>query len=656
MKNHPRLRVAVSLAICMGAVAPSSAQDAAKLLAKQAEYQGATLSPTGEYVAVTTPFEDRRALSLIKLSGNYDRNVIKFDIGPDPSGDIVIPQPINPTWTDDNRIMVTKARDYGRFGSLVTTGDVYASNADGTEQSQLWGYQPDRGNVRSRFKDGGRSYLIDVLDGTNGEALFYFMPWTRGNSTYVTSVYRVDTHRGLRTIVERFDDDVNVAADNDGKLRVKSVVDLQEVQHVQFRVQPDSAWTDAPRSLVGKSFSPWWFDADNRKLYAQISDAGEPASLYLVDITNATREKLTSHPTLEISGIERAGRRGPPVVLTYTAGKPKVDYLDPKSDWVKLHAGLMKAFPGQMVTFQDVTKDEKKVLLYVYGDRHPGAYYIFDRTTNRPALLFETRPWIDPAKMSPMTSIEFKNRGGETLYGFLTTPLGRAGPQPLVVMPHGGPFGVSDYWRFDNDVQFLASLGYAVLQVNYRGSGGRGDNFMDATERQWATGIQDDIADGVKHVISQNLADSKRVCIYGASFGGYSAMMNPIRNPGMYKCAIGYAGVYDLVKLESDGDASKQGRAFFERSVGKDKSELAMHSPTTLVAKLDVPMLLIHGKSDYRAPLSQFNAAVAALSHAGKTYETLVKPNEGHGFYKEANRVEAYERMRSFLLKYNPPN
>lgn len=657
MKHNSCLRLAVSLAWLAAASGTAVGQDAAKLFAKEPEYQGATLSPTGEYIAVTTPFEDRRALSLIKLSGNYDRNVIKFDIGPDPrSGDIVIPQPTSPTWTDDNRIMVTKSKDYGRFGSLVSTGDVYAANADGSEQSQLWGYLPDRGNVRSRFKDGGRPYLIDVLDGTKGEALFYFLPWTRGNSANVTSVYRVDTHRGLRTLVESFDDNVDVAADNNGKLRVKSTVDLQEVQHVQLRAQPDAEWKDAPASLVGKSFGPWWFDADNTHFYAQISDKGEPASLYKVDIAAATREKLASNPYLEVTGIERAGRRGPPVVLTYVSGKPKVDYLDPSSEWVKLHAGLMKAFPGQMVTFVDVTRDEKKVLLFVYSDRHPGAYYVFDRTTNKPALLFETRSWIDPSKMSPMVPIEFKNRGGETIFGFLTTPLGRTGPQPLVVMPHGGPFGISDYWGFDNDAQFLASLGYAVLQVNYRGSGGRGDNFTDATERQWATGIQDDIADGVKHVIAQNLVDAKKVCIYGASFGGYSAMMNPIRNPGMYKCAIGYAGVYDLVKLESDEDGSKQGRAFFERSVGKDKSELATQSPTALVAKLDVPILLIHGKSDYTAPFSQFNAATAALSHAGKTYETLVKPNEGHGFYKEANRAEAYDRMRAFLLKYNPLN
>jgi dipeptidyl aminopeptidase/acylaminoacyl peptidase len=309
-----------------------------------------------------------------------------------------------------------------------------------------------------------------------------------------------------------------------------------------------------------------------------------------------------------------------------------------------------------MVDFVDVTKDEKQVLLYTYSDRNPGTYYLFDRTTNKPSLLFQTRDWIDPAKMSPMAPIEFKNRGGDTIYGFFSAPLGKPGPHPLVVMPHGGPFGVSDQWGFDNDVQFLTSLGYAVLQVNYRGSGGRGDTFRTSTYRQWGTGIQDDIADAVKHVIAQKMADPAKVCIFGISFGGYSAMMNPIRNPGMYKCSIGYAGVYDLAKMQAADDGSKQLRSWFTREVADDPAQIIAQSPTKQVAALDVPMLLIHGKSDRVAPFEQFTAARFALGQAGKSYETLEKADEGHGFYKEANRVEAYERIRTFLLKHNPPN
>ena len=253
--------------------------------------------------------------------------------------------------------------------------------------------------------------------------------------------------------------------------------------------------------------------------------------------------------------------------------------------------------------------------------------------------------------------MEFKNRTGETLFGIYTAPLNRSGKLPLVVTPHGGPFGPYDRWGYDADVQFLANRGCAVLQVNFRGSGGRGENFERATYRQWGTGIQDDIADGVRWTIDQGMTDPGKVCIFGASFGGYSAIMNPIRNPGMYKCAIGYAGIYDPAEMYKSGDIndSKQGRSFLARAVGAEE-DLASQSPARRVAELDVPVLLIHGRSDHRAPIEQFNLMEAALKRAGKPFEVLVKPDEGHGFYNAANRTEAYERMEAFLRKYNPPN
>jgi dienelactone hydrolase len=651
MCKYSTLRKARLIALCVaGALAgTASAQvaDPAKLFARPAEYSGATMSPTGEHVAVSTPFEDRRALSIIKLSGDYARSAMKFDAKEVPFGQ---------AWADDNRLIVAKAKDYGRFGRLFATGDWFGVDSDAGNLEQLFGYVPDSSNRRSRLKDIGNTQFMEMVPSRRGKALFYFMPFVEGNSKFVTNVFEVDTRTGSRSQIASFNDAVSVAADNAGVPRFTFGRDLAGVQVVRYRRTPTSEWEPAPASLIGRSFYVLFFDTDNDHAYAEISEKGEPAAIYRISTSKGTREKLTNHPFLEVSSLERAGRMGPPVVVTYRSGRPKVDYLDPSSEWAKLHSGLMKAFPGQLVEFVDLTRDESQVLFFVYSDRHPGAYYLFDRKTNKPSMLFETMEWIDPAKMAPMMPVEFKNRDGETLFGFYTAPLGKQGKLPLVVLPHGGPFGIRDNWGYDSDVQFLASLGYAVLQVNYRGSGGRGDEFETKMYRQWGTGIQDDITDAVKHVVAQGMADPGRVCIYGVSFGGYSAMMNPIRNPGMYKCAIGYAGVYDLVKLKADETFNKQSRSGFAREVGADNAQLAAQSPTTLVAKLDVPMLLIHGRSDTVAPFSQFNAAEAALGHAGKTFETLVKPSEGHGFYKVANQEEAYNRMKAFLLKYNPPN
>lgn len=649
IRTTGRLRATFLLVACAAFASPSPAQDpASALFAKAAQYQEVSLSPRGDYVSVTTPFEDRRALTIIKLSGNFDRNVIKF--GPRE-------QPFNIVWTDDSRLVVEKAKDYGFLvGNLLSTGDVYAANADATKQIQLFGYVPDDFRRRSQLKDEGSVSFMSVIPETQGETLFYFSPYLTGNSSEATSVFRVNSHTGHREEIERFNATVDFVADRAGTPRVATSRLLDGTEVVRYRrLGTDKDWTTAPQSLAGKNLDIFFFDPDNDHAYGQVSDHGEPAALYRFSMADGTRVKLASHPHLEVDSLERAGRIGPPISVTYTSGRPKVEYLDPKSEWAQLHASLLKSFPGQLVEFLGVTKDENKLLFLVYSDRHPGAYYVFDHTTKRPQLLFEAMEWIDPAKMSPMTPIEFKNRGGDTLFGYYSAPLGKQGALPLVVMPHGGPFDVEDHWGYDSDVQFLTSLGYAVLQVNYRGSGQRGDNFQSMAYAQWGTGIQDDITDGVKHLIAEKLVDAEKVCIYGVSFGAYSAMMNPIRNPGMYKCSIGYAGVYDLERHYADRDASKQGRAFWERTMGDEATRLAQ-SPSRMAAKLDVPMLLIHGKADYIAPFKQYEIAVAALKAAGKPFETLEKANEGHGFYIEANRVEAYERIRGFLIKHNPPN
>jgi dipeptidyl aminopeptidase/acylaminoacyl peptidase len=229
------------------------------------------------------------------------------------------------------------------------------------------------------------------------------------------------------------------------------------------------------------------------------------------------------------------------------------------------------------------------------------------------------------------------------------------GPKPMVVMAHGGPFGIYDTWGFDDEVQFLASHGYAVLQVNYRGSGGRGEEFEQAGWKGWGTTIQDDITDGVRWAIDQKLAEPNRICTFGASFGGYTALFQPILNPGMYKCAIGYVGVYDLPlmrKTDKNMGQSKRTARFFDRTLGTDMDALAKVSPVQRVTEINVPVMLVHGGDDHTADLNQYKAMTAALKNAGKPVETFLAPGEGHGFYKSENRAELFRRMDTFLKKY----
>jgi dipeptidyl aminopeptidase/acylaminoacyl peptidase len=221
-------------------------------------------------------------------------------------------------------------------------------------------------------------------------------------------------------------------------------------------------------------------------------------------------------------------------------------------------------------------------------------------------------------------------------------------------MAHGGPFGIYDTWGFNDEVQFLASRGYAVLQVNYRGSGGRGEGFQRSGWKGWGTTLQDDVTDGVRWAIAQNLADPQRICTFGASFGGYTALIQPILNPGMYKCAIGYVGVYDLPlmrKTDKNMGQAKRTARFFDRTLGNDLDALAKVSPVQRAGDVQVPVLLVHGRDDKTADFNQFKAMEAALRAQGKQVETFVANGEGHGFVKPENRAELFRRMEAFLAR-----
>ena len=265
----------------------------------------------------------------------------------------------------------------------------------------------------------------------------------------------------------------------------------------------------------------------------------------------------------------------------------------------------------------------------------------------------EAMPWLKAENMAPSMPFTFKSRDGLTLHGFITARPG-GDPKPMIVMPHGGPHGPYDSWTYDSDAQFLASRGYAVLQVNFRGSGGRGKDFLESGYREWGGKMQDDIADGVKWAIDNKQADPARICTYGASYGGYAALMQTIRYPELYKCAIGYVGVYDLQVMKKEGDITDRnsGRRYLDRALGTDEALLRAWSPAQNVDKIKVPVFLAQGSIDKRVPMEQFNALKNAFKAAGVPIETMVAQGEGHGFYKPENRAELYKRMEAFLSRH----
>ena len=220
-----------------------------------------------------------------------------------------------------------------------------------------------------------------------------------------------------------------------------------------------------------------------------------------------------------------------------------------------------------------------------------------------------------------------------------------------MVLIHGGPHGIADQWGYRAEVQLLATRGYAVLQVNYRGSGGYGEKFIERGYRQWGLSMQDDITDATHWAVKQGYADPKRMCLYGGSYGGYAAIEGVVREPDLYKCAIGYAGVYDLrVQLgRSDTQRSNAGVDYLHRALGTDQADLLRRSPLAGVARIKASLLLAHGREDQRVPFMNFRAFTKALDADHIAYESLVKEHEGHGFFLPAHRLEFYNKMLDFL-------
>jgi len=648
LKTKQLSRCIVALLACSAGSAFAQAIPASDF-AKRLEAWGATLSPTGEYAAIEVPVKDglETQLQIVKLDGSGETKVLRFRSQQHVS-DIV--------WTADDRVVVSPARMLPFKEAPVSFGELMTSDINGRNQDTLFGYVPDSGNLRGKRKDRGWSVLREVLDDQPGMALVDFTCWDCGPEPD-SVVFKVDTRTGSRTEIERVDGRASFEFDRTGEGRLRTVWDDDDEPVLHYRPTKGSAWTPLPKSIAGRLIYGANFDADNNTVYALVADAREPAQAYRIDLAAGTRTKLAGRPDVSMSGFMLEGRNGSPFAVYSLADKPSIQYLKPQSEWAQLHAGLMKSFPGMMVTITDVSRDNDKVMFRTWSDRDSGAVYVYERAAKKVQKLMDYRPWLPAARMAAMKPITFSARDGEKVYGFFTAPAG-PGPHPLVVMPHGGPYGVSDNWGFDEEVQFLASRGYAVLQVNYRGSSGRGESFTQAGWKGWGTKIQEDITDAVKWTIDQKMTDPGRVCLFGASFGGYSALVQPILNPGMYKCAIGYVGVYDLPlmrKTDNRNGQSDSTERFFDRTLGTDDVALGKVSPALRAGDIKVPVMLVHGKEDKTADFNQFKAMDAALKSIGQPAEVMLADGEGHGFVKPENRAELYRRMDAFLAKYIGP-
>ncbi|ANB19121.1 S9 family peptidase [Dokdonella koreensis] len=617
---------------------------------KRPEVEQLQLSPTGKYLAMTVPLEDGR-------TGLYivDRETIKPSASILASGNNVIDRF---WWANNDRVVATLAQKFGGVDKPQPTGELFAIDADGKNSKQIFGYRSIGEETGSRIRKGGDQRYASAeplsrIPDKDKRILIGVYEWKQGGEPAVPMIELLDIYTGKSSIVGKGPaPGAELILDHTNEARVAKARGKDNNLVFYVRAGRGSDWTvfnDSKESDV--VMDPLMFTRDNRSVYVQVSEDAGPDGLYRIDLE--TRQKTLVYRGAADPGalLITADGQDAYAVLTQE-GKTGVHVFDTASPEGRMTRALAASFPGQTAFFTNFTRDGRYGLVNVSSDRNPGDFYFFDLEQKKADYLVSRRRWIEPDQLAEMRPIELKASDGVALHGYLTLPKGTSGKNlPLVVNPHGGPHGVRDVWGYSPEVQLLASRGYAVLQVNFRGSGGYGYDFGTSGYRQWGMRMQDDVTDATRWAISEGYADPKRICIYGASYGGYAALMGAIREPDLYRCTIGYVGVYNLAMMHERGDIpnSLYGRNYLRMAVGDNREDMLKRSPASNVDKLKAAVMLVHGGKDERVPIAQAQTLRKALDGRGYKYEWLVKDGEGHGFYLAENQTEFYTKLLAFL-------
>jgi dipeptidyl aminopeptidase/acylaminoacyl peptidase len=607
---------------------------------RQESFTDIKLSPGGEYLAATLPMEQSTALAILRTSDLRMVGAFRPERHNHAHGF---------EWVSNERLLVSLAYKGGALDTPFPTGELFGINADGKDGDLLVGYRR-LSQGKGRLAGMIAAVLADELASDDRNALIAVWPLVEDP---VPQVERMDVVSGKRTLVVRAPvERATFTTDNSGEVRFALGVGKDHTDKLYHRV-PGGEWHLLnDERLSERREVPLGFSADNSVAYLQVEQPSGPDAIVSWNpVTQARQTLLVDDMVDPHQLITLPGTRIPEGAL-YLGGTPRTRFFDENGSTARLYRRLERGLGGAVYVTSS-TRDGGKVLVETWSGRNPGDFYLFDTVQKNARHVLSRSEWLDTDASAAVRPVALKARDGLPLHGFLTTPHGApVGPLPTVVLLHGGPFGVFDDGHYDREAQMLAAAGYAVLQINFRGSANYGRAHTQAGRMQWGRAMQDDITDATRWAIEQGVADKARICTYGASYGAYAAMMGPVREPGLYRCAAGYVGVYDLPLMYARGDMqeSDSGLAYLREWVGQPK-ELAEHSPVNLADRIGVPVFLAAGGADARAPIIQTHKMEAALKRAGTPVESLYYKDEGHGFHTLQHRREYYTQLLAFLSR-----
>jgi len=615
---------------------------------------GASISPDGKTLAMAVAAPDTGRIRLVAmdlgtgkltlLASYADTDVNSFD------------------WINDHRLVFDLVDQNETVLDHHRARGLYAVNTDGSLLRQLvntqWNPWVQRAGDKPLLPWWTR-YLRPVGDGSDD---IYVMRPQEGDAKHVDYMLlqRVETIHGRVTDVPTPLHAFDFVFDERGALRV--AVTLKGDRETVMSRDPDSdQWTNLAefsRFYDPKALKPSFVDADGT-LYLEAHNGAETAGVWTYDLAThkmADKPWLVSPrydlaPRYLVSGNKLAGVR-------YDIDAQVTQWISP--DLQALQARIDKLLPSTVNALSVASSGQgHHVVVHAFSDHVPGLYFLYDKDSGKLQTLGNARPDIDPRTMADMDQVHYAARDGLEIPAYLSVPRGVDKKNlPLVVLVHGGPWVHGRVWGWNPEVQFLAAHGYAVLEPAFRGSTGYGNKLFGAGLKQWGLAMQDDLADGVKWAVAQGIVDPKRVCIMGASYGGYAVLMGLEKNPELYRCGVEWVGVSDIDLMFTShwGDFSDETKKYgLAKLVGDPVADAAQFKATSPLAnadKLRAPLLMAYGEKDMRVPLEHGERMRDAIrKNAGADVEFVVYEKEGHGWYYMEHRVDFWTRVARFLDK-----
>jgi len=591
---------------------------------KNPEKSSYQISPDGSFYSFMAPYKKRMNIFIQKI-GDSSATQLTFEEARDIAGYF---------WPNDEQI-------------------VFLKDEGGDENFHLFGVNIDGSNpIGFTDFDGVRAQIIDDLPDQKD---FVVIGLNKRNKQ-VFDPYRLNLKTGeISMLAENPGNIQGWMFDHDGKLRIATAIVDGVNQSILYRESEEDEFKTIITTNFKEGFNPQFFTFDNKNIIGSSNLGRDKSAIVEFDPVTAKEVKvLYANDDYDVNGVGYSRKRKVITAAYFESWKSERHYFDSTSK--AIFEKIQKQLGGYEIGITGVNKDENILILRTYSDKSLGAYYIYNSEDDKMEKIVAVSPWIDENEMSNQLPISYQSRDGLKINGYLTLPKGynmeNAKNLPVVINPHGGPWA-RDSWGFNPEIQFLANRGYAVLQMNFRGSTGYGRKFFESSFKKWGREMQDDITDGTQWLIDKGIADSTRIAIYGGSYGGYATLMGLVKEPKMYAAGVDYVGVSNMFTFMKTippyWEPMLEMMYEMVGDVEKDSAMLREVSPVFHVDKIKAPLFIAQGANDPRVNVDESDQMVKAMKEKGIDVEYLVKKDEGHGFRNEENRFEFYRAMEKFL-------